>query len=88
MSSATVRIKPATLVTLRTLAAKSGRPMSEELEQAVEQRKRQQFLEQLNADFAALRADPEAWAEELEERRLFEGTLMDDLEDDPEEALA
>jgi hypothetical protein len=26
---------------------------------------------------------PEPWAEELEERRLFESTLMDGLEDDP-----
>jgi hypothetical protein len=32
---------------------------------------------------ARLRRDPVAWAEELEERRLFENTLMDGLEDGP-----
>jgi hypothetical protein len=33
----------------------------------------------------ALEADPAAWAEDLEERRSREGTLMDDLEDGPRE---
>jgi len=37
----------------------------------------------LDAAFKALKADPVAWAEELEERRLSENTLMDGL--DPNE---
>jgi len=41
------------------------------------------FMRRFNAAYARLRADPVAWAEELEERRLFENTLMDGLEDDP-----
>lgn len=41
------------------------------------------FMRRVNASFARLRRDPVAWAEELEERRLYENTLMDGLEDDP-----
>ncbi len=40
-------------------------------------------MRRVNASFARLRRDPVAWAEELEERRLYENTLMDGLEDDP-----
>jgi hypothetical protein len=42
------------------------------------------FFEQLNAAYAALRADPQAWAEVEEERRSMEGCLMDGL--DPKES--
>lgn len=40
----------------------------------------EEFLAQLAADFAALRNRPEDWAEELEERRLWESTLADGLD--------
>jgi AbrB family looped-hinge helix DNA binding protein len=39
-----------------------------------------QLVEKINADYAALREDPVAWQEELEERRLLEGTLLDGLD--------
>jgi hypothetical protein len=45
---------------------------------------RRRMLEQANRAYAALRADPEAWAEELEERRAWEATLADDIEGDHE----
>jgi hypothetical protein len=48
----------------------------------VDRQKRQTLLEQANRDFAALRADDEAWREELAERRLWDGTLADGLEAD------
>jgi len=41
------------------------------------------FIYQLNAGYARLRRDPAAWAEELEEQRLWDRTLMDGLEDEP-----
>jgi hypothetical protein len=43
-------------------------------------RERQAFLKGVNADFAALRRDPKAWAEELAEQESLDGTLMDGLE--------
>lgn len=50
------------------------------LEEAVKTLGRQSFLQGLAADFAALRADPKAWQDELDERAAWEGTLRDDLE--------
>jgi AbrB family looped-hinge helix DNA binding protein len=43
---------------------------------------RRQFLAELDREFAALREDPEAWEEELAERRLLDGTLLDGLDPD------
>ena len=38
------------------------------------------FLDEVNAAYARLRADPEAWDEELAERRLWDRTIGDGLE--------
>jgi hypothetical protein len=45
-------------------------------------REHEEFVKGLAADFAALRADPEAWAEELAERALWDNTNADGLEDE------
>ncbi len=50
------------------------------LGRAVSAYRRQSFLESLNADFAALRAETEEWAAESEERRLWDQPLADRLE--------
>jgi predicted transcriptional regulator len=80
MASETVRIDPDTHAKLKELADLTGEPMTSLLGKAVEAYRRQRFLEGLNADFAALRANPEAWAEELAERELWDATLSDGLE--------
>ena len=85
MASLTVRISPDTHKLLGELAERSGESMQAVLAKALEAYRRKCFLEGLATDFAALRADPVAWQEELEERAIWEGTLMDDLEDDPPE---
>jgi len=82
MSRTTVHIRPETLAKVREMAAKEQRPMCEIVEEAIEARRRKVFWDECNAAFAELRADPVAWAEELEERRLWDNTLMDGLEDD------
>lgn len=53
------------------------------LARAVEAYRRRLFLEAANAEYASLRADPEAWAEELTERKVWDATLADGLHDDP-----
>jgi hypothetical protein len=78
----TVRIKEETRAVLRELAKQAHEPMQETLAKAVETYRRQQFLEQASAAYAALRADPEAWRGELEERALWDTTLPDGLEDE------
>ena len=41
-----------------------------------------QFFEWLNVGYVEQRADPEAWAEHLAERKLWDATLMDGLDPD------
>ena len=79
----TVRVRKETHQALKELSKARGVPITQLLEEATEQMRRQELLRQINQDYARLRQDPEAWAEELEERKLWEGTLMDGLRDDP-----
>jgi hypothetical protein len=79
MATTTVRLAETTRVTLRRLATQTGEPMSAILDKAVEAYRRQYVFAQANAAYGALRCDPEAWAEELGERRVWEAALADDL---------
>lgn len=60
---------------LAELSASSGKSIQAVLEQAIEQYRRQQFLEAANEAYIALRNNSEAWQEELEERSLWDATL-------------
>jgi predicted transcriptional regulator len=77
----TVRITQETSRTLRELATATGRSMQDVLADAVETYSRRVLLDRTNAAFAALRADTREWQAELEERRAWEATLGDDLEE-------
>jgi len=50
------------------------------LDEAIDQYPRDKFLDEVNAAYARLRADPKAWKEELAERQDWNGTLIDGLE--------
>jgi predicted transcriptional regulator len=81
MGSTTVRLDETTRDALRRLAEQTGQPMSAVLEQAIECYRRQHLLDETNAAFAALRQDDAAWQEELDERRAWDATTADDLQD-------
>lgn len=82
MSAPTVRISEAAHRILKEMAEQTGQSMTEVLDKALDAYRRKVFFEQLNADYAALKADPEAWAEELAERKLWDATLVDGLDPD------
>ncbi len=82
MSAPTVRISEASHLILKELAEQTGQTMMDALDKAVDAYRRKLFFEQLNAGYADLRADPEAWAEHLAERKLWDATLMDGLNPD------
>ena len=82
MSAPTVRISEASHQVLKELAEQTGQTMMEVLDKALDAYRRKVFFEQLNAGYAELRADPEAWAEHLAERKLWDATLMDGLDSD------
>lgn len=76
----TVRVSVETHEKLRWLADEMGAPLQQVLDKAVELYRRQVFLEKANEEYARLRADPEAWAEELAERELWERAGLEDLQ--------
>ena len=80
MSAPTVSISEAAQWLLKELAEQTGQPMTEVLERALDAYRRKLFFEQLNAGYAELRADPEAWAEHLAERQRWDATLLDGLD--------
>lgn len=75
----TVRIEPAAYAALNEIANIRGTSRTEALSAAVEAYRMQLFIEQVNAGYAAMRADPEAWAEELREREAWDQTNLDGL---------
>ncbi|HEY9853104.1 MAG TPA: ribbon-helix-helix protein, CopG family [Leptolyngbyaceae cyanobacterium] len=79
MESCTVAIGSTSYKTLQELAARSGESISEILDKAIEQYRRQKFLEEANQAYTALRNNSEAWASEIEEREAWDITLADGL---------
>ena len=77
----TVRINRSTHAVLRALAEETDESMTDVLDQAIEAYRKRRFLAGLNADFAALRGDQDAWTEELAERAEWDAALSDGIED-------
>lgn len=75
-----LRVNESTHTVIRKLANERGESMQSIVEKAVERYKRDLFLESLNQDFKRLRENKEAWDVEIEERRLWENTLLDGVE--------
>jgi hypothetical protein len=83
MAEPNIPIAPTILARLEELANWTGLPVAEILACAVNEHYERQFWHAVNAGYAALRADPAAWAEVELERRLWDNTLSDGL--DPSE---
>lgn len=82
MSTPQIQLSETSHRILCEIAEKTGQSPTDVHDKALDAYRRKLFFEQLNADYAALRADPQAWAEELEERKLWDATLMDGLDPD------
>jgi hypothetical protein len=83
MSDPNVSVSQTTLAQLEEMASWAGVSVADVLERMVKEQYDRQFWEAVNAGYAALRADPAAWAEVEAERRLWDNTLLDGL--DPSE---
>lgn len=82
MASLTVRIGEESHKALREIGARTGKSMQAVLAKAIEEFRRQTFLENANAAFAALRKDHKGWRREQEERAAWNATLSDGQEKD------
>jgi predicted transcriptional regulator len=85
MESHTIRVNKQTLDMVRELAGKRETTMTAIVEAAIREYRAAQFWGEVDAGYAALRADSEAWAEYDEEMRAWDGTLADGLEAFPYE---
>lgn len=81
MATFTVPISEASHKILVDLASHGGEPIGTLLDKAIEQYRRSCLLDETNAAFAALRNDQSAWQDELAERRDWDATLADGLDD-------
>ena len=77
-----VQISEKALEVVRQISEQKGLEISDVLDNAVEVYRREVFLEQTSRSFEALKEDPEAWREELEERALWETALADGVDDE------
>lgn len=80
MPAETVRVTPDTHRRLKELAEMTGEPMTVILKRAVEAYRRDRFLDECDRAYARLKGDAQEWAEELAERKVWEGALADGLE--------
>lgn len=83
MDPSTIPITETARNVLDALTTQTGLSAEVVMEKALYEYQRKLFVESVNAGYAALRADPEAWAEFQAELQLWDSTLMDGL--DPNE---
>ena len=82
MSTPKIQLTDGTQQILQTLSEETGMSIAAIVEKAVAEYRRKVFFEGVDKDYAALKSDPEAWADELQERKLFQNTSMDGLDVD------
>ena len=82
MPSTMIRIGEGEHATLKDLAHRTGQPMQRVLSAAIEEYRRKLFWGQVNAAVTKNKADPKAAKEDQDERRAWEATLTDGLEED------
>ena len=80
MATSTVDISETSRDLLHDLAAKTGQTASEVIDKALESYRRQVFFDKLNAGYAELRSNPEAWSEFQADQKEWDTTAMDGLD--------
>ncbi len=84
MENLTVQVSRSTHGTLREMADRTGETMTEIVDQAVRDYRRRRFWAEYHAAYAAIQADPQAWAELQGEVESWDTTAADGPEDRPD----
>ena len=84
----TVRISEDARALLRHLSELEGRSMQAVLGSALEVYRRQRFLDEVNAGYAALHRDSAAWEAWTRESDLWDQTISDGLVAEPKPAFS
>lgn len=77
---ATMRILDTDHQLVQALAERTGKQHQEIIHEALDNYQREALLDEINAGFERLRAQPAEWKDEMQERRLWENTLADGLD--------
>jgi hypothetical protein len=80
MQSVNVRISSQSYQILKTLSQEEGQTMQNLLDDALENLRRKKILEATSLAFQRLKANKDDWQEELDERELWENTLVDGVD--------
>lgn len=81
--SVTIRVPEATASGLQSIAQERGVSVGAVVQELHQEHIDRRMLEETNRVYAALRANPDAWAEEQAFRAEMDNTLMDGLADNP-----
>lgn len=76
----TIRVSRQVYNDIKTMAKQQNENIQDVVEHAVAEYKKKKFFDNLNDAYAKLRADPEAWKQDLEEREEWDKVLTDGLE--------
>ena len=82
MQSVNVRISSQSYQILKTLAQDNSQTMQSVIDQALEDLRRRKILEATNEAFSTLKANQDLWQEEIAERKVWENTLSDGVENE------
>lgn len=80
-NGAMIRLRPNAHQTLKEIARVTGQSLQDTLDRAIDDLRRKVYLEGINADYAALQADPKQWEAHRKEAELWDTTSADGLED-------
>jgi hypothetical protein len=80
MPATTIRIRDKSHRALKEMAALTGQSLQDALDQAIEERRRKLYLEGVNADYAAMKRNPKAWADFKKETAAWDVTNLDGME--------
>lgn len=76
----TTRIRESDHQLLQGLAEKTGKQHQEIIHEALDAYERQRLLDEINAAYARLKANPEEWQDELDERRIWDKAVGDGID--------
>lgn len=79
---AMVRVEPKVHAKLRALSESERRPISQVIEEAIDDYENEKFWQATHEAYARLRADPVAWEEYQNEAALWDSVSGDGLEDE------
>ncbi len=77
-----VRMEVSTYEKLHELSKATGIPKQRLMDIVIERYRRDQIMDMANKSYENLKKDPKAWQEELDERKLWDITLSDGLDND------